>query len=122
MHLPGVLESLRAGSAALGKLNLRSLYWGIIETCNTHQQHEPNRRDASITCSSPHFEADRMCASRLSDFWNATYQRPVGYGHVRATYISTGGQLQRSILSLAPTHRRCGRFLILSDCALCRGT
>ena len=86
VHLPGVLESLRAGSAALGKLNLRSLYWGIIETCNTHQfRTEP--RDASITCSSPHFEADRMCASRLSDFWNATYQRPVGYGHVRATYL-----------------------------------
>jgi len=34
VHLPGVLESLRAGSEALGKLNLRSLYWGVIETCN----------------------------------------------------------------------------------------
>ena len=62
-----------------------------------------------------------MCASRLSDFWNATFQRPVGYGHVRATYLHTLVANQRSTLSLAPTHRRCGRFLMLSDCALCRG-
>ena len=35
VHLPGVLESLRAGSAALGNIGLRSMYWGMIETCNT---------------------------------------------------------------------------------------
>ena len=36
VHLPGVLESLRAGSEALGKFNLRSMYWGMVETCNAH--------------------------------------------------------------------------------------
>ena len=91
VHLPGVLESLRAGSAALGKLDLRSLYWGNIETCNTHQS-EPAMHQYLQLTPRQHLRADRMCASRLSDFWNATYQRPIGYGYVRGPPISAGSQ------------------------------
>ena len=36
VHLPAVMESLRAGSEALGKFNLRSMYWGMVETCKAH--------------------------------------------------------------------------------------
>ena len=61
VHLPGVLESLRAGSAALGNIDLRSMYWGMIETCNTTHR----TRHHHYTCSCPPSDGC-VCASRLA--------------------------------------------------------
>ena len=62
VHLPGVLESLRAGSAALGKLDVHSLYWGNIETCNTHQS-EPMMHACLQLPPRQRLGADRMCVA-----------------------------------------------------------
>ena len=49
VHLPGVLESLRAGTAALGKLDVRSMYWGMIETCNLWPWNPKMRQYVQLT-------------------------------------------------------------------------
>ena len=51
VHLPGVLESLRAGSEALGKFNLRSMYWGMVETCNAHPSEPASVLLVELGCS-----------------------------------------------------------------------
>ena len=70
MHLPGVLESLRAGSAALGNIDLRSMYWGIIETCNTHPSPNPACSCPFLTAACAHRGLPQTSGTRpVNDLW-----------------------------------------------------
>ena len=124
VHLPGVLESLRAGSEALGKFNLRSLYWGMIETCNAHTHPNPY----------PYPGCNSTCRARLHyiSALELTACAPVqipGMRHINdpsasGVYASPLQRSQpappRSTLSLTRTHHRSGNFQAVGGRALCR--